>query len=107
MGCWKNSLERWKIDRRGEDDDQNNYLVISLAALFINIIVISTMTILQFIIGLVNEIVDFKYVADGLNHLLEHNNIFFSYVSLIPIALAAISLLALYEYRNFDNKKTT
>lgn len=86
---------------------KNNYLVISLAALFINIIVISTMTILQFIIGLVNEIVDFKYGADGLNHLLEHNNIFFSYVSLIPIALAAISLLTLYEYRNFDNKKTT
>ncbi|WP_420493961.1 hypothetical protein QA540_09250 [Macrococcus psychrotolerans] len=78
------------------------YLITTIIMFIINTIVISTMVILQYILGFANEYIDYMYSDGNTYHSLNHNNIFLSYVSFVPITLAAISLVTLYEYKNYD-----
>lgn len=78
------------------------YLLTTIIMFIINIIVISTMVILQYILGFANEYIDYMHSDGASVHLLNHSNIFLSYVSFVPIVLGAISLYTLYEYKNYD-----
>ncbi|MDJ1155263.1 hypothetical protein QNJ24_04040 [Macrococcus caseolyticus] len=78
------------------------YLITTIIMFIINTIVISTMVILQYILGFANEYIDYMYSGGNPYHLLNHNNIFLSYVSFVPITLATISLVTFYEYKNYD-----
>lgn len=78
------------------------YLFTTIIMFIINIIVISTMVILQYILDFANEYIDYMHSDGASEHLLNHNNIFLGYVSFVPIVLGAISLYTLYEYKNYD-----